>query len=242
MAEIRTQTRVGTGSGTQVQIDQGLRSYMLGVYNYMALGVAFTAVVILAVASSPAALATVMSLKWVLFFAVLGLGFFAPKLIFSNNAATAHAAYWGYAGLWGLMMAPMVAHFLGANPGMVAKAFFSTAIAFGATSLIGYTSKRDLSGFGAFFAIASIGLLVAMIVNIFMASSLFSLLISGAVVLLFAAITAYETQQIKAMYVEGDLAGVARSKSIFGAFMLYGSFVTMFVHILNIFGIMGSNE
>jgi uncharacterized protein len=241
MAEVRYPNR--TGTQTQVQIDQGLRSYMLGVYNYMALGVALTAAVVLAVASSPAALATVISLKWVFFFAVLGLGWFAPRLTMSGNAATAHAAYWGYAGLWGLMIAPMVAHYLGAAPTMVGQAFLVTAIAFGATSVVGYTTKRDLSGFAGFFSIAAIGLIVAMLLNVFFfASSMFSLVTSMAVVLLFAGITAYETQQIKEMYVEGDTAGVFRGKSIFGAFMLYGSFVTMFVHILNIFGIMGGDE
>jgi uncharacterized protein len=241
MAELRYPSR--TGAQGRAEIDQGLRSYMLGVYNYMALGVALTAVVIMAVASNPAALATVVSLKWVFFFAVLGLGWFAPKLIFSGNTATAHAAYWGYAALWGLMIAPMVAYFLRVDPSIVFRAFLVTSITFGATSLFGYVTKRDMSGLAGFFMMATIGVLIAMLVNVFLfQSAMFSVVTSIVVVLLFSAITAYETQQIKEMYVEGDSPGLAKGKSIFGAFMLYGSFVTLFTHILSIFGIMGGDE
>jgi FtsH-binding integral membrane protein len=237
MAETRFQTQVRTQS--RAEIDQGLRSYMLGVYNYMALGVALTAIITLAVAASPAAMAAVYSLKWVFFIAILGMGFFAPRLMFSENAAVAHGAYWGYVALWGLAIAPMVGTYLGVDSGMVVQAFLITAVTFGATSLAGYITKRDLSGFGTFFMMASIGIIIAMLVNaFFIQSSMMSLLTSVVVVLLFAGITAYETQQIKEMYVEGDTPGVARGKSIFGAFMLYGSFITLFVHILNILGIM----
>jgi len=238
MADTRYQTQVRTGARTQ--IDEGLRSYMMGVYNYMALGVAFTAIIVMAVAANPAALAAVYSLKWVFFIAVLGLGFFAPRLIFSGNTALAHAAYWGYCALWGLMIAPMVGHYLGLDSSMVYRAFLISAATFGATSLAGYVTKRDLSGFGAFFMMAAIGIIIAMLVNVFFVqSSMFSLITSIITVLLFSGITAYETQMIKEMYVEGDAVGVAKGKSIFGAFALYGSFVTLFVHILNILGIMG---
>ena len=238
MAELRYPN--ATRGQTQVQVDQGLRSYMMGVYNYMALGVALTAIIVMAVASNPAALATVYSLKWIFFIATLGLGFFAPKLIFSGNTMLAHAAYWGYAALWGLMIAPMVGSFLAVRPEMVTQAFLITSVTFGATSLFGYVTKRDLSGLGGFFMMASIGILIAMLVNVFfLQSTMFSLITSIVTVLLFSGVTAYETQMIKEMYAEGDAVGVAKGKSIFGAFALYGSFVTMFVHILNILGIMG---
>lgn len=237
MAETRIQTQVRTQS--RAEIDQGLRSYMLGVYNYMALGVALTAIITLAVAASPAAMAAVYSLKWVFFFAILGMGFFAPRLLFSENPAVAHGAFWGYAALWGLAIAPMVGTYLAVDSGMVVRAFLITAVTFAATSLAGYVTKRDLSGFGTFFMMASIGIIIAMLVNaFFIQSTMMSLITSIVVVLLFAGITAYETQQIKEMYVEGDTPGVARGKSIFGAFMLYGSFITLFVNILNILGIM----
>ena len=239
MSDYRTRTQVG--ATTHAEIDQGLRSYMLGVYNHMALGVAFTALVVLAVASSPAAIATVYAMKWLWFFGAIGLGFMAPKMMFSENKVMAHAAFWAYAGLWGLMMAPMLAHYLAVDPSIVYRAFLIAAATFAGTSLAGYVTKRDLSGFGAFFFIASIGILIAILVNaFFIGSSMMSLIVSIVTVLLFAGITAYETQMIKEMYYEGDAPGVARGKSIFGAFALYGSFVTLFVHILNILGISSS--
>jgi FtsH-binding integral membrane protein len=237
MAETRFQTQIR--SQTRAEIDQGLRSYMLGVYNYMALGVAVTAIITMAVAASPAAMAAVDSLKWVFFIAILGMGFFAPRLVMSGNSAVAQGAYWGYVALWGLAIAPMVGAYLAVDSGMVVQAFLITAVTFGATSLAGYVTKRDLSGFGTFFMMASIGIIIAMLVNaFFVQSTMMSLISSVVVVLLFAGVTAYETQLIKEMYVEGDAPGVARGKSIFGAFMLYGSFITLFIHILNILGIM----
>ena len=240
MADTRFQTQVRNQS--RAEIDLGLRSYMLGVYNYMALGVALTAIITLAVAASPAAMAAVYSLKWVFFIAILGMGFFAPRMIFSGNTAVAQAAYWGYAALWGLAMAPMIGTYLKVDPGMVFQAFLITAVTFGATSLAGYVTKRDLSGFSSFFMMASIGIIVAILINaFFVQSTMMSLITSVVTVLLFAGVTAWETQQIKEMYVEGDAPGVARGKSIFGAFMLYGSFITLFINILNILGIMRQN-
>ena len=241
MADYKLRTAAQTRAGTR-EIDEGLRSYMLGVYNYMALGVAATGIITLAVALSPAALATVYSLKWVFFIAILGMGFFAPRLIFSGNPAVAHGAYWLYVGLWGLAIAPMVGYYLGIDASMVTKAFLITAATFGATSLAGYVTKKDLSAFGTFFMMATIGIIIAMVVNVlFIQSTFMSLITSCFTVLIFAGITAYETQAIKEMYYEGDGTAVARSKSIFGAFMLYGSFVTIFIHVLNILGIMNSD-
>jgi FtsH-binding integral membrane protein len=241
MADNRFGSQVSSRAQTQVEVDQGLRSYMLGVYNYMALGVAVTAIITMLVAMSPAALATVYSLRWVFFIAILGLGFMAPRMIFSGNTAMAHAAYWGYVALWGLGIAPMVGQYLNVDSGLVTQAFLISAATFGATSLAGYVTKRDLSGFGGFFIMAAIGIVIAIVVNaLFFGSTMFSLITSVITVLLFAGVTAYETQMIKEMYVEGDAAGVAQGKSIFGAFALYGSFVTIFIHILNILGIMRS--
>ncbi len=244
MQEFQTKTVARTGTAAGAALDEGLRAYMLRVYNYMALGVAWTAIVALFMAANPALMMTVAGgmMKWVLFAAILGLGFFAPRLIFSGNAATAYLAYGAYATLWGLLIAPMIAYFMGSPEGgnMVVRALLITAITFGATSLAGYVTKKDLSGFASFFMIATIGLLIAIVVNaIFFQSTMMSLITSILVVLVFAGITAWETQQIKAMYLDGDMPAQARSKAIFGAFMLYGSFVTLFIHILNILGIMG---
>jgi FtsH-binding integral membrane protein len=243
MADFRYASQVPSRTGAaRAEIDQGLRSYMLGVYNYMALGVAVTGIVSLALAANPTLMATIAlgPMKWVLFFAVLGLGLFAPRLIFSGKTGLAHAAYWGYAVLWGLLISPLIAFYMHADGGsLVTRAFLITAATFGATSLAGYVTKRDLSGFGSFFFMASIGLVIAIVVNaIFFQSIGASLVTSILVVLLFSGVTAYETQMIKEMYYEGDAPGLAKGKSIFGAFALYGSFITMFVHILNILGIM----
>lgn len=242
MVEPRYRTVAQPGARAR-ELDDGLRAYMLRVYNYMALGVAVTALVTMFMANNPELMATVAGgpMMWVLFFGVLGLGFVAPKLIFSGNAAMAHAAYWGYAVLWGLLISPMIYAYLAIDPGLVFRALVITTATFGAVSLVGYTTKRDMSGFAGFFMMATIGLLIAIVVNaIFFGSELMSLVTSGLVVLVFSGLTAYETQQIKAMYVEGDAAGLVQGKAIFGAFMLYGSFITLFVHILNILGIMRS--
>jgi uncharacterized protein len=234
------------GSSTRAALDEGLRTYMLRVYNYVGLGVAATAVVSMLLVNNPELMRAVAlgPMKWVLFFGVLGLGWFAPKLIFSQNSALAHVAYWGYCALWGAMMSPMIYLFLRTGKEQVVfKAFLITAVTFGATSLYGYVTKRSLSTFATFFMIATIGLIIAMLVNaLFVQSSMMSLIVSCVTVLIFAGITAYETQEIKEMYYGQDHQGVMNKKAIFGAFMLYGSFVTLFVHILNILGIMGNSN
>jgi hypothetical protein len=242
MNDIRRNYGATTARTGGLAIDLGLRQYMLGVYNYMMLAVAGTGLVSLAVASSPALVATIAGtpIKWVLFAAILGIGFFAPRVIFSGSKAAAHGLFWIYALAWGAMIAPMLFAFNQAGAAQeIYKAFFITAATFGATSLFGYTTKKDLSGMATFLFMASIGLLIAIVLNaIVFKSTIMSLVTSGAVVLVFSAVTAYETQMIKEMYREGGQAN--DRASIFGAFALYGSFVTLFVHILNILGIMRS--
>jgi uncharacterized protein len=237
----RTVAQPGVRAG---ELDEGLRAYMVRVYNYVALGVAVTALVTMFMANNPQVMLTVAGgpMMWVLFAGVLGLGFFAPRLIFSGNSVMAHAAYWTYAVLWGLLISPMVYAYLTIDPGLIFRALMITTATFGAMSLVGYTTKRDLSGLGGFFMMATIGLLIAILVNIiFFGSELMSLITSALVVLVFSGLTAYETQQIKGMYVQGDATGLVQGKAIFGAFMLYGSFIVMFIHILNILGIMRSD-
>lgn len=245
MADYKTRPNTGVQGRAAVQMDEGLRSYMLRVYNYMGLGVALTAVLTMYMAANPSLMATVAlgPMKWVLFAGVLGLGWFAPRLIMGGSTMVAHAAYWGYAALWGLLISPMVAYYMGINGGqLVIQALAITSVTFGASSLFGYVTKRDMTGLGGFFMMAAIGLIVAMLLNAFVfQSSMGSLVISMLVVLVFAGMTAYETQIIKNMYSQHDDNQVAQGKAIFGAFMLYGSFVTMFIHILNILGIMNSD-
>jgi uncharacterized protein len=250
MAEMDNRyVRAGTRAPTEVAVDEGLRAYMLRVYNYMALGVAGTAVVTLLLMNNPDLMRAIAlgPMKWVLFFGILGLGFFAHRIIFTGSAVLAHGAYWLYCAMWGAMISPFIYLFFAKNAGgLVFQAFAIAAVTFGATSLYGYTTKRDMTGWGAFLSMASIGLIVAMLVSYFIisdpgTSKTVSFIISALVVLLFSAVTAWETQQIKDMYISGagDQALVERS-AIFGSFMLYGSFITLFVHILNILGIMRS--
>ena len=231
----------GAVAGTRgAAIDEGLRQYMLGVYNYMALAVAGTGLVSFFVASNPQLVMSIANtpIKWVLFVAILGLGWFAPRVMFSGSRIAAHGMFWAYALAWGLLIAPMLFSFQMAGAAVeIYKAFFITATVFGSVSLYGYTTKRDLSGWASFLMMAAVGLIIAIIVNaLFFKSGMMSLVTSSLVVLIFSAITAYETQMIKSLYTEG---GAANGRaSIFGAFALYGSFVTLFVHILNILGIM----
>ncbi|MEO1137345.1 MAG: Bax inhibitor-1/YccA family protein, partial [Pseudomonadota bacterium] len=152
-----------------VAIDQGLRQYMLGVYNYMALGVAGTGLIAMLMASNPALMTQIAAspLRWVGFIGIIGLGFLAPRIIFSGSKAAAHAMYWAYAALWGAMIAPMLFYFQQAGAAIeIYRAFFITASVFGAMSLYGYTTKRDLSGWGSFLFMAAIGLIIAMVVNL----------------------------------------------------------------------------
>ena len=233
-------------------VDEGLRSFMLRVYNYMALGVAGTAVVTLLLVNSPALMQTIAMgpMKWVLFIAVLGLGWFSPRIIMSGSVATGHIAYWAYCALWGMLISPMIFYFLAGGKGMlIVQALAITAATFGGLSLWGYTTKRDMSGWGGFLSMASIGVIIAMVVSFFIISDpgtgkMVSFLISCGVVLLFSAVTAYETQQIKSTYIElastGNQEMIDRS-AVFGSFMLYGSFITLFIHILNIIGFLNSD-
>lgn len=254
MAQFDTRYVAGTtAQRSSVAVDEGLRSYMLRVYNYMGLGVAFTAVVTLLMMNNPAIMKAVAvgPMKWVLFAGVLGLGFFAQRLFFSGSSALAHGAFWLYCALWGAMLSPMLFMFFAKGAGfLVFKAFAIAAATFGAMSLIGYTTKRDLTGWGSFLSMASIGIIIVMLVSFFLVndpgtSKTLSMVISSVVVLLFSAITAYETQQIKDMYLIGvqhEGEEFVNRSAVFGSFMLYGSFVTLFVHILNLLGIFGSSE
>ncbi len=221
------------------QVDVGLRSYMLRVYNYMSLGVAFTAAIAMMVAMNPALVQTISSMFWVFFIAILGFGFIGPRLMMTKSVGVAQACFWAYAALWGALLGPMIYGFAQVDPMLIARAFMITAGTFAGMSILGYTTKKNLSAFGTFFAMATIGLLIAIVVNALIFQSIGgSLVISILVVLVFSGITAWETQEIKKMYYEGDGHDVATRKSIFGAFILYGSFVTLFIHILSILGIM----
>lgn len=238
--QVRTET-LTRGQAEAALIDVGLRDYMLRVYNYMALGVAFTGIVSLLVAMNPAIVQTIVGgpMVWVLFAGILGLGFFAPKIMMTKSFGAAQACFWVYAGLWGALIAP---YFLIYTQGSIARAFFITAAAFAGMSLFGYTTKRDLSAMGRFLVMATFGILIALLVNIFLKSTGLQLLMSFIVPVVFAGLTAFETQQIKNWYYESDDGETSQRKAIFGAFMLYGSFVTMFIWILQLVGVMRGEE
>ncbi len=215
---------------------------MLRVYNYVGLGIALTAVVSLFVMQYQPLLNVVTSLPVFIVLAIswIALGFFSGRLILTGNTVMAQAAYWTYAILGGLVITPKVASFvLNGKADVVIMAFAITSVTFLSASLFGYVTKRDLSPIGSFALMFVIGAVVAMIFNaIFLGSSMFSLLISLAVVLFFSALTAYETQAIKESYFSGDDHTTVTGKAIFGALLLYGSFITLFIHILTILGIL----
>ncbi|MDP6708851.1 MAG: Bax inhibitor-1/YccA family protein [Alphaproteobacteria bacterium] len=226
---------LGARTAEQAVVDEGLRSYMLRVYNYMASGLLLTGIVAYAVASSPALLNAIYGtpLQWVVMLAPLGLVFFLSARIHKMSATAAQASYWIYAALVGVMISYI---FIAYAQETVFRAFFYAAAAFGALSLFGYTTKKDLSGLGSFLFIGLVGIIIAMIVNIFLGSTMIQWVISVIGVLVFAGLTAYDTQKIKEMYYVGDGGAVATKKSIMGALKLYLDFLNMFLFLLYLFG------
>jgi len=216
-------------------VDVGLRAYMLRVYNYMCVALALSGAVAFFVSTSPALQQAIFGtpLMWVVFLAPLGLVFFLSARINKMSAAAAQTTFWIFAGLMGMSLASI---FIAYTPESVTRVFFITAGAFAGLSLVGYTTKKDLSGMGTFLFMGVIGLVIAMVVNMFLGSSLLQLGISVIGVLIFAGLTAYDTQQIKLMYYEGDGEEVATKKSIMGALKLYLDFLNMFIFLMHILG------
>jgi uncharacterized protein len=247
MAELRYPN---TGVGARAEIDQGLKSYMLGVYNYMGLGIGVAAIIVLASFTIPTVGAITSVLAFPAMLGLLGLGWFGPRMMFNGSLAKAHGIFWAYVATWGIGISPIVSRYLGVDPSMVMSAFLTAAITFGAMSFWGYTSKKDLSGMGNTVMMIMIGLIIAALVNLVVSlftgvtgtAIIISMLISGAFVILTALLTAWETQTVKEMYDASDVGDTATRKSIFGAFMLYGSFVSIFVNLLQIFGFLSSDE
>ncbi len=227
---MRTVSRSGAGA-----VDQGLRSYMLGIYNYMALGLSLTGLVATLVASSPALLQAIYGspLQFVVMLAPVGFVFFLSFRLHAIQASTAQMLFWAYSGLMGLSLSWIFLAYTGAS---VAKVFFVTAGTFGAMSLYGYTTQKDLTGLGSFLLMGLIGLILASLVNIFVKSSAFEFVISAIGVLIFTGLTAYDTQVIKSEYIEGDDREIMMKKSIMGALRLYLDFINLFLHLLRFLG------
>jgi uncharacterized protein len=222
-------------AGTDAQIDQGLRSYMLGIYNMMALGVALTGVIALYIGNNEALLMTIFNspLKWVAMFAPLAVVLLMSFGINKLSAGAAQALYWLYAALMGVSISYIFAVYTGAS---IAKTFFITAATFGALSLYGYTTQKSLSGWGTFLFMGLIGLIIASVVNIFLKSDTLGFVISAIGVLIFAGLTAYDTQKLKGMYFAGDAGDTVSKKITMGALTLYLDFINLFMYLLRFLG------
>jgi len=239
MAEFeRNYARSGTVADVQA-VDEGLRAYMLRVYNYMGIGLALTGIVAYSMATmamSNQAFAEAVygsPLMWVIILAPLGMVFFLSFRINKMSVSAAQTTFWIFAALMGASLSSIFLVYTGQS---ITQVFFVTAATFGSVSLYGYTTKKDLSGWGSFLFMGLIGIIIAMVVNIFLASSALQFAISVIGVLVFTGLTAYDTQQIKEMYYEGDSAVVAGRKAIMGALRLYLDFINLFLMLLRLFG------
>jgi FtsH-binding integral membrane protein len=241
MADLNERLVARPSARTEV-IDQGLRSYMLRVYNYMAVGLGLTGIA--AVATFMAAvdngqltsfgqLLFASGFRWVVIFAPLALVLFLSFRVQSMSVASAQLFFWLYAGLVGVSFASLGLVYAHES---IARVFFITAASFGGLSLFGYTTKRSLTGMGSFLFMGLIGLILAWLVNLFLQSSAMQFVISAVGVLVFAGLTAYDTQRIKEMYFEADDAATAGRKAIMGALTLYLDFINMFLMLLQLFG------
>jgi len=237
----------GVARSTTAEIDEGLRAYMLGVYNYMTIGLAVTGLVALgtymlsvarvgagAIALTPfGQMIFTTPLRWVIILSPLAFVMFIGARASTMSGATARNLFFAFAAVMGLSMSSALLVFTGAS---VARVFFITAAAFGGLSLYGYMTRRDLSGFGSFLVMGVWGLVIAGLVNLFLQSTGLQFALSIIAVLVFAGLTAWDTQNIKDMYYEGDGHEVAQKKSVFGALSLYLDFINMFQSLLFLFG------
>jgi FtsH-binding integral membrane protein len=236
------------GAERAAVIDAGLRAYMIRVYNYMASGVALTGVVAWLVFNQAAVLGPNGNLVGltefgktlyspaatiVLFLATLGIVFFMSFRIDRLQSSTALMLFMGYAALLGLMLSSV---FLTYTHASIARTFFISAASFGALSLYGYTTKRDLSPIGSFLIMGLFGIILAMVVNIFLKSTGLDFVISAVGVLIFAGLTAWDTQRIKEMYSAQDDGTVAGRKAVMGALSLYLDFINLFLFLLRFLG------
>jgi hypothetical protein len=216
--------------------DAGLRKYMLSVYNYMASGVLLSGIVALLFASSGLAgqvFGQPGILKYVIIFAPLLMVFAFGSVVSRGSTAAVAAMFWAFAAVMGLSLSAVMLIYDGAQ---IAQAFFATSAAFVGLSLYGYTTKKDLSGFGTFLIMGVIGLVVAMLLNLFLQSSVLNFVISGVGVLIFAGLTAYDTQRIKSLYFQVAGSDMMGKTAIMGALSLYLDFVNMFQFLLSFMG------
>ena len=243
----RLDSRPGFMTGAEAElahVDVGLRQHMLKVYNYMASGLTLTGIFAYAAGNSPAIMNLLYTpgpagalsptlLAWIVMLAPVGMVFFLAARIHAMKAATAQTMFWVYSALMGLSLANIFLVFTGAS---IARVFFITAATFGGMSLYGYTTKRDLSGFGSFLTMGLIGIIIAMVVNLFLQSAALHFVVSVIGVLVFVGLTAYDTQAIKSIYQVSDSGEILGKKAILGALRLYLDFINMFIMLLHLFG------
>ena len=240
--------KVKAATQTTVVMDEGLRAYMLKVYNYMATGVLLTGIVALisfnisVVTDASGAIVSFTEFgntlffsgfKWLVMLAPLGIVFYMSFGINKMSSSKAQTVFWIFAALMGLSLSWILLVYTGKS---VARVFFITSATFGAMSLYGYTTKRDLTKLGSFLMMGLIGIIIASVVNIFMKSSMMYFVISILGVLIFVGLTAYDTQKIKNMYVESDSGELIGKKAVMGALTLYLDFINLFIMLLRLFG------
>ena len=240
--------KVKAAQRTTVVMDEGLRAYMLKVYNYMATGVLLTGIIALisfkmSVVTDASGVITGFTsfgntlffsgLKWIVMLAPLGIVFYMSFGINKMSSSKAQTVFWIFAALMGLSLSWILLVYTGVS---VARVFFITSATFGTMSIYGYTTKRDLTKLGSFLFMGLIGIIIASLVNIFLKSSMMYFIISILGVLIFVGLTAYDTQKIKNMYSASDTGELIGKKAIMGALTLYLDFINLFIMLLRLFG------
>jgi uncharacterized protein len=219
--------------------DLGLRAYMVAVYRQMAIALAITGMVSFGVASSEQLVHLLFGtpLQWIVMFAPIGMVFYISARLMRMTAPAARMSLWIYSGLMGLSLAAIFLMYTGES---IARTFFITASLFGVMSIYGHTTKKDLTGFSAFFTMGLIGLILASLVNVFLQSSMLAFVVSALGVIVFTFLTAYETQRLKTVYYQlSSVSGTSdmiEKVSVYGALSLYMSFINLFMSLLHFFG------
>jgi len=240
--------KVKAAQQSTVVMDEGLRAYMLKVYNYMATGILLTGIIALltfkmsVVTNDSGAIVGLTQignalylsgLKWVVMLAPLGVVFYMSFGIKKMSASKAQTTFWVFASLMGLSLSSILLIYTGLS---VTRVFFICSATFGAMSIYGYTTKRDLTKLGSFLMMGLIGIIIASVVNIFLKSSMMYFVISILGVLIFVGLTAYDTQKIKNMYSSSDTGELMGKKAVMGALTLYLDFINLFIMLLRLFG------
>ena len=216
-------------------IDQGLRDYMMKVYNYMTSGLAISGLVAWGFSQSPTLMGAIYgtALQWVVMLAPLGFIFFLGARLQKMSTSAAQMTFWAFAAVMGISLSYIFIVFTGVS---IVRVFLITSCTFAAMSISGYATKRDLTKFGSFLIMGLIGIIIASIVNIFLQSSAMQFVISCVGVLVFVGLTAYDTQRIKSTYYQVAGTAFAGKAAIMGALTLYLDFINLFIMLMQLFG------